>query len=302
MIILHALTRDGMLYKKVRGKRPEPEEWQRGKVLNCEQIFRAKASTGRRDYHDTMDGEMFELWLTNRLIPTFRAKYGRDMKMILVLDNAPYHHVRPDDCFFATGQSKTAIKEKLEELEVDEIDVKPFVHEAEQRPPPPNDAATPWAAYEQWVFVESTTGLVYVVDGVADQGYGDVMVYVRVTKRRLTLVESTYLADFRRLLDTDFQFVGHGPAAIRYVRTIMQANHKVSARLRANVRKMRADCQAYAERSRNLVWTYSTDSIDENYNGSGTKGTGGPKLEWLRPAMDEYCTSRPTTQNSDIPR
>ena len=288
MIILHALSRDGMLFKTVGGKRPEPEEWERGKVLNCEQIFRAKASTGRRDYHDTMDGEMFELWLKNRLIPTFKAKYGREMKLILVLDNAPYHHVRPEDAFFATGQNKTVIKEKLEELGAESIDVKPFVHEAPQHPAPPNDAATPWAAYEQWVFVEATTGLVYVVDGAADQGFGDVMVYVRVTKKRLTVVESSYLDDFRRLLDTDFQLIGRGPAAIRYVRKIMQDNHKVSARLRTNVRKMRTDCKAYARRSRDLVWTYSTDVVDLNYNGSGAKGTGGPKLEWLRPAMDEY--------------
>lgn len=289
MIILHALTRDGMLFKEVNGERPEPEEWERGKVLNCEMIFRANSATGRRDYHDTMDGEMFERWLTKRLIPTFKAKYGRDMKMVLVLDNAPYHHVRPDDSFFATGKSKTVIKEKLIELGVDSIDVRPFTHEQEQFDRPINNATTPWSDFEQWVFVEETTGLVYLIDGAADQGFGDVMVYARVTKRRLTVVESSMLDDFRRLLDEDFRLIGCGPAAIRYARSIMHAtSHKVSARLRHNVPAMRAACRDYARASRDLVWTYTTDVLDVNYNGAGGVGTGGPKLEWLRPAVDQY--------------
>ena len=39
------------------------------------------------------------------------------------------------------------------------------------------------------------------------------------------------------------------------------------------------------------VWTYSTDVITDDYNGAGKIGTGGPKLEWLRPAMDQYITN-----------
>jgi transposase len=56
----------------------------------AEWVWEAKASRG--DYHDQMDGDMFEWWLENRLFPAFEAKYGSEMKMILVMDNASYHH------------------------------------------------------------------------------------------------------------------------------------------------------------------------------------------------------------------
>ena len=45
-----------------------------------------------KDYHDIMDGEGFKWWLANRLIPAFTARYGPEKKMILVMDNASYHH------------------------------------------------------------------------------------------------------------------------------------------------------------------------------------------------------------------
>ena len=38
-----------------------------------------------------MDGEMFEKWLEIRLIPAFTAQFP-NKKMILVMDNASYHH------------------------------------------------------------------------------------------------------------------------------------------------------------------------------------------------------------------
>ena len=41
-------------------------------------------------------------------------------------------------------------------------------------------------------------------------------------------------------------------------------------------------------RSRTVTFTYRTENICINYNGGGFKGTGGPKLEWLRPAVDAY--------------
>ena len=43
-----------------------------------------------------MNGENFMKWFENRLLPAFNAKYP-DKKMILILDNAPYHHCRGDD-------------------------------------------------------------------------------------------------------------------------------------------------------------------------------------------------------------
>ena len=54
------------------------------------------------------------------------------------------------------------------------------------------------------MFVETTTSKVFLIYGMSGQGFGDAIVYVRVTKKKMTSVESTLLADFRRLLDGDF--------------------------------------------------------------------------------------------------
>ncbi len=62
--------------------------------------------------------------------------------------------------------------------------------------------------------MESTTGKTFLIDGMSDQGYGDEVVYVRLTKKKLGVVESTLVADFRRLIIDDFQLIGRGPAAV----------------------------------------------------------------------------------------
>ena len=66
-------------------------------MLTTEMIFQSKKARG--DYHENMNGTMFLKWLKNRLFPTFKALYG-NRKLVLVLDNAPYHHVHPEDSFF----------------------------------------------------------------------------------------------------------------------------------------------------------------------------------------------------------
>ncbi|CAN0587529.1 unnamed protein product, partial [Laminaria digitata] len=73
-IMIHAITRDGPMG-------------------TAEMLWQAKKKT--KDYHDSMDQDMFMRWLEFRLTPAFKAEYwkdGRQPKMILVLDNAPYHH------------------------------------------------------------------------------------------------------------------------------------------------------------------------------------------------------------------
>ena len=299
-IILHAASKDGLLFKCDRnGQRPEPGEWQSGRVLNCEMIYQSKKAKG--DYHENMNGTMFCRWLKQRLFPTFKALYGR-RKLILVLDNAPYHHVRPDDCFFASQENKTAIQNQLERLHKTTIKVLPFEGDEAQIAPPPNEAGTPWKDYEQWVMVEATTGLAYLIDGMSDQGFGEVIVYCRVTKMRMGAVESTLVDDFRRLLQSDFGLIGRGDAAVRYVRSILR-NNKVPNNIRRRATFMRRRCQQYTESSRGTSFTYRTESIHLNYNGAGTKGTGGPKLEWLRPAVDKYIDEHhPSLHQSKVMR
>ena len=60
-------------------------------LLTAENIWLATSSTG--DYHDNMNGEMFMKWVKNKLMPTFKRMFP-GKKMVLVMDNAPHHHVR----------------------------------------------------------------------------------------------------------------------------------------------------------------------------------------------------------------
>ena len=59
----------------------------------AEMLWQAKKNT--KDYHDSMDQDIFMRWLQYRLTLAFKARCWKDEKqpnMILVLDNAPYHH------------------------------------------------------------------------------------------------------------------------------------------------------------------------------------------------------------------
>ena len=78
---------------------------------------------------------------------------------------------------------------------------------------------------------EATSGRAYLIDGMSDQGFGDAIVYSRVTKSRMGAVESTLVDDFRRLLVDDFKLIGRGAAAIRYVRSLL-VNNKVPLAIR----------------------------------------------------------------------
>ena len=61
-------------------------------LLTCETIWKATSNSG--DYHDNMSSDLFMKWVEEKLIPTFQAMYGIKKKMILVCDNAAYHHKR----------------------------------------------------------------------------------------------------------------------------------------------------------------------------------------------------------------
>ena len=115
LIILHAITADGPLVKinpetgkpalgKIRlsGDTPHPIL---GERLTCEVIWSAESHTG--DYHANMNSEKFMLWLEGRLLPTFERVYDVEHKMVLVLNNAPYHHA----C--EIGSLQNLLKKKL---------------------------------------------------------------------------------------------------------------------------------------------------------------------------------------------
>jgi hypothetical protein len=54
-------------------------------------LWIAQSHTG--DYHDNMNSDMFVLWVKEKLVPVFEHQYP-GKTMVLVADNAPYHHKR----------------------------------------------------------------------------------------------------------------------------------------------------------------------------------------------------------------
>ena len=94
IIVLHAMTKDGMLTMPD----VDPSNILSEKYLSCALVF-AEVNVDDitpADYHNSINGEKFVMWMQNRLIPTFKARYP-DKKMYLVLDNAKYHHHRGED-------------------------------------------------------------------------------------------------------------------------------------------------------------------------------------------------------------
>jgi len=86
VVILHAFSKDGWLMKDPKIFMNRADQY----LPSAELVYEAANSDG--DYHKNMNGEIFLNWENHRLIPAFEAKYGRKKKMILVLDNAAYHH------------------------------------------------------------------------------------------------------------------------------------------------------------------------------------------------------------------
>ena len=102
LIILHAITADGPLVERDdagvpiddlhwNGDTPHPGERDTGEKKTCETLWLAQSHTG--DYHDNMNSDMFMQWIETRLLPVFESTYP-EKRMILVADNAPYHHKR----------------------------------------------------------------------------------------------------------------------------------------------------------------------------------------------------------------
>jgi len=96
LIILHAMTKDGLLHMEQRGRNTDPlTNDVSNSFPSCEFIF--EAALDSENFHKNMNSTVFMQWVRNRLMPTFQRKYGHRMKMILVLDNARYHHPRHPD-------------------------------------------------------------------------------------------------------------------------------------------------------------------------------------------------------------
>lgn len=95
LILLHVITQQGLLVAPRRGRSAAaPSNVVSDEDFTCELIFEGLVDS--EDYHKNMDGQIFMQWVRNRLIPTFKRSFP-GKKLILVLDNAAYHHPRGAD-------------------------------------------------------------------------------------------------------------------------------------------------------------------------------------------------------------
>jgi hypothetical protein len=107
LILLHAMTREGLLTAPRRGRAVAlPSNVVSDEALGCELIFEGLVDS--EDYHKNMDGTVFMQWVVNRLIPTFKRRFP-GKKLILVLDNAAYHHPRGPDWVNPNEMKKEAL-------------------------------------------------------------------------------------------------------------------------------------------------------------------------------------------------
>lgn len=103
-ILLHAMTKHGLLTAPRRGRSSAaPSNVVSDEDLGCELIFEGLIDS--EDYHKNMDGQVFMQWVHNRLIPTFKCCFP-GKKLILLLDNAAYHHPRGADWINPNKMSK----------------------------------------------------------------------------------------------------------------------------------------------------------------------------------------------------
>jgi transposase len=118
LIIMHAMTKDGML--EVNGV--EPSNILTELYHSCALIFNEVCvdDITPADYHDTINGEKFIGWIQQRLLPTFK-KVHLDKKMVLVLDNAKYHHHRGPDWFSPSTKKKGQLADFLRQRDVPSI-------------------------------------------------------------------------------------------------------------------------------------------------------------------------------------
>jgi transposase len=118
LIIIHAMTKHGLL--EVAGSSDENYNDLTHEAETAAFVFQSVGVND--DYHTAVTGSSWVAWLNNRLIPTFKAMFP-GKKMILVLDNAKYHHARGADWYSPSTMSKTECVSFLEHFKVDSITV-----------------------------------------------------------------------------------------------------------------------------------------------------------------------------------
>ena len=83
MIVLHA------------GNREE------GLIDRCDLVFLAKAKDG--DYHQEMNGPIFQNWFENQLMPALKSP------SVIVLDNSSYHNIKTEETVVPNFNQRKAV-------------------------------------------------------------------------------------------------------------------------------------------------------------------------------------------------
>jgi hypothetical protein len=116
LVLLHACTRDGWLAVDPAVHNDRVDQC----AASCELIYEAEKGDG--NYHDNMNGHIYVQWLNNRLLPVFVQRYP-GQKMVLVSDNASYHHHRGPGWINVHRVHKAQMAAKLIELGITNISV-----------------------------------------------------------------------------------------------------------------------------------------------------------------------------------
>jgi hypothetical protein len=112
-IIIHSITKFGLLGGEI-------DDNNLGESFPSSQHIFIGGYIGE-DYHKNMNSSLFLAWINNRFIPAFNHNFP-GKKCILILDNAPYHHVKGVDYIYLFNDKKRII-EQLEKIGVTRISV-----------------------------------------------------------------------------------------------------------------------------------------------------------------------------------
>jgi hypothetical protein len=125
LVLVHAFTQEGWLTLDPSVHNDRSDQM----APSCELVYEAEKGDG--DYHDNMNGTIYMQWLRNRLLPAFMHRfpgqkifvsaYVQAQKMVLVLDNASYHHHRGPDWISVTSMKKQQLADKMVELGISSV-------------------------------------------------------------------------------------------------------------------------------------------------------------------------------------
>jgi hypothetical protein len=114
LVLLHVFTKHGWLTNDPALHNDRVDQM----TPSCELIYEAKKADG--DYHTNMNGTIYMQWLRNRLLPAFMHCFP-GQRMVLVLDNAAYHHHRGPEWISVTSMKKQQLADKMVELGISSV-------------------------------------------------------------------------------------------------------------------------------------------------------------------------------------